>query len=111
MPRDIDFPVIKEQILDAVERVIADYRDKIERVYGEMEKRGVLFSEHGLTPKLELRLTPGGIEATIRYPVDLQHAADIDARVSRALMTALERDAALHTPDGPKVRVKTEVSA
>lgn len=111
LPRNADFGAIKKNLLGAVENVLKDYRDQIESVYHQMEKTGILMSDRGLHPKLELHLTPGGIDATIRYPVDLQHASDIDARVSRELLNALERDTKLQTPEGPAIHLKTEVPA
>jgi small-conductance mechanosensitive channel len=111
VPREADFPTIKKNLLGAVENAIHDYRAEINRLYGEMEKRGILFSERELQPRLELSLKPTAIEVTIRYPVDLPHATDIDARVSHELLTALERDAKLQTPQGPEIHLKTDVPA
>ena len=111
LPREADFGGIKKSLLGAVEGVLRDYHEQIESVYHQMEKTGILIPERGLRPKLELHLTSAGIEATIRYPVDLQHANDIDARVSRELLTALERDTKLQTPEGPSIHLKTDVPA
>ncbi len=111
LPRNADFGAIKKNLLGAVENVLHDYHDQIESVYNQMEKTGILMSDSGLRPKLELHLTSGGIDATIRYPVDLQHASDIDARVSRELLNALERDTKLQTPEGPAIHLKTDVPA
>jgi small-conductance mechanosensitive channel/antitoxin component of MazEF toxin-antitoxin module len=94
VPGNVDFASIKESVLAAVETVLREDRIEIERFYSEMEKRGIMISERSLRPKLELHLTPGGMEATIRYPVNLHRATDIDARVSRALRAALERESA-----------------
>lgn len=109
VPREADFGAIKKNLLGAVEGVLHDYNSDLESVYNHMEKTGIVMSDHGLRPKLELHLKPAGIEATIRYPVDLQHASDIDARVSRELLTALERDSKLQTPEGPSIHLKTDV--
>ncbi len=111
LPRSADFGAIKKNLLGAVENVLRDYHDQIESVYRQMEKTGILMSDRGLRPKLELHMTTGGIDATIRYPVDLQHASDIDARVSRELLNALERDTQLQTPEGPAIHLKTDVPA
>ena len=111
VPRSADFGAIKKNLLGAVESVLRDYNADIETVYHHMEKTGIVMSDRGLRPKLELHLTPGGIDATIRYPVDLQHASDIDARVSRELLTALEHDSKLQTPEGPSIHLKTDVPA
>jgi small-conductance mechanosensitive channel len=111
LPRQADFGAINKGLLGAVESVLRDYRESIEGSYHQIEKTGILISDAGLHPKLELHLTSGSIDATIRYPVDLHHAADIDARVSRELLSALERDAGLQTPEGPGIHLKAEVPA
>lgn len=111
VPREADFGAIKKSLLGAVEDVLRDYHESIEGGYHQLEKTGILMSDRGLRPKLELQLSHGGVDATIRYPVDLQHATDIDARVSRALLTALERDSKLQTPEAPAIQLKTDVPA
>lgn len=111
VPREADFGLIKKSLVGAVEGVLRDYQDAIQRSYGEVEKTGILMSERGLRPKLEFHLTTSGIETTIRYPVDLQHSSDIDARVSRELLNALERDSKLQSPSGPSIELKTDVPA
>ncbi|HEY6465330.1 MAG TPA: hypothetical protein VIY69_05020, partial [Candidatus Acidoferrales bacterium] len=111
VPREADFGLIKKSLVGAVENVLRDYQTELEHAYGEMEKTGILMSQRQLHPLLELHLTTGGIEATIRYPVDFQHASDIDARVSRELLNTLERDSKLRTPAGPSIQLKTEVPA
>ena len=40
-------------------------------------------------PVSRLRLTQSGLEVIIRYPVELDEAADIDDRITRELLTAL----------------------
>ena len=111
VPHDADFDLVRKSLLGAVEDVLRDYHEDISRAYGELEKTGILISERGFRPKLELHLTTSGIEATVRYPVDLQHATDIDARVSRALLNVLERESKLQTAAGPSIRLKTDVPA
>ncbi len=110
LPRDADFAGIRKSLLGAVENALLEFRPDIERVFREMEKRGILFSERGLQPKLELRLTPDGIEAIVRYPVDLHHATEIDSRVSRELQAVLERDFKNQSAATPDIRLKTDAS-
>lgn len=111
VPREADFGLIKKSLVGAVETVLRDYQKELEHAYGEMEKTGILMSQRELRPLLELHLTTSGIEATIRYPVDFQHASDIDARVSRELIDALARESKLQAPTGPSIQLKTEVPA
>ena len=41
-------------------------------------------------PVSRLRLAQGGLEVVIRYPVELDNAAEIDDRITRELLSALE---------------------
>lgn len=43
-----------------------------------------------LQPKTRLRFVQSGIEVVIRFPVDLQHATEIDDRLTRELLTVIE---------------------
>jgi hypothetical protein len=40
-------------------------------------------------PQVQLRFTPAGVEALVRYPVHLQHQAEIDERVSEEILKVL----------------------
>jgi len=111
VPRAADFGAIRKTLLGAVESVLQDYRGEIQEVYEQMEKTGILIKDRGLHSNLDLHLTSGEIQATIRYPVDLQHANEIDARVSREILTALERDSNLQSAGGPSIRLKSDAPA
>ena len=111
VPREADFGVINKTLLGAVESVLHNYQKDLEASYHQIEKTGILMSERTLRPKLELHLKSDGIETTIRYPVDLQHANDIDARVSREILSELERDSKLRTTASPEIHLKTDVPA
>jgi len=109
VPRQADFTLVRKKLLDAADGVLRDYTDDIARQYRQMEKTGMLFSEKGLRPRVGLRLLSSGVEVTIRYPVDLQHAAEIDARMSRELVVTLEEET--ESEAAPKVSVKADVPA
>lgn len=107
VPKQADFTAVRKKLLDAAESVLRDYHDDIARQYQQMEKTGMLVSEKGLRPKVGLRLLSSGVEVTIRYPVDLQHGAEIDARMSSELVTTLESE----SESTSAVHVKTDVPA
>ncbi len=46
----------------------------------------------GLKPSVRLRLTPAGLEALIRFPAALPHAGEIDERVTRELLKAVDQE-------------------
>ena len=107
VPRQADFTQVRTRLLEAAENVLQQYRDDIARQYHLMEKTGMLVSEKGLRPRVNLRLSAAAVEVTIRYPVDLQHAAEIDARISRELVGVLEEESESRQP-APTVRVKAD---
>lgn len=107
VPKQADFTAVRKKLMEAAENVLRDYHDDIARQFQHMEKTGLLVSEKGLRPKVALRLSSSSVEVTIRYPVDLQHSAEIDARMSRELVTILESESEL----SQSVRVKTDVPA
>ncbi|HTU34452.1 MAG TPA: hypothetical protein VMF66_11685 [Candidatus Acidoferrum sp.] len=107
VPKKADFTAVRRKLLEAAENVFRDYHDDIARQFQQMEKTGLLVSEKGLRPKVGLRLSSSGVEVTIRYPVDLQHGAEIDARMSRELIAILESESESTAP----VRVETDVPA
>jgi hypothetical protein len=109
VPRQADFTLVRKRLLEASEKVLSDYQDAIASQYRQMEKTGMLVSEKELQPRVALRLSSAAVEVTIRYPVDLQHAAEIDARMSRELVVTLEEE--VSETQTPQVRVKTDVPA
>ena len=90
-------------MLAAVDGVLADYREEMERQTQEIARTVVSTPVGSLQPKVELRFIATGVEAVIRYPVDLKNSAEIDERVARAVLTALEQD--------PKVQLAADGAA
>jgi len=87
---DNDYDLAEKRMLSAVEGVYAKYRDKILQQYHHIENTysfGVDLPE----PKSRLHLTQTGLEVVIRYPLELEHAAEIDDEITRSLLDALEK--------------------
>jgi small-conductance mechanosensitive channel len=110
---ETDHASIKERLLKAVGTVLADYQEEIERQNREIERTRISTSGTSLQAKIQLRFSSSGVEALIRYPVDLQHAAEIDERVSQELLKTLDRESKLKLAgsDSPDIRLRTDVSA
>ena len=107
-----DFKTVRERLLRPVENVLADYHDELERQNRAMERSLIIAPTDGLRPKIRLRLTSGGLEATILFPVDLGHAGEIDERVTRELMNAVEQEPKLRLAgSAPEIRVKSDLPA
>jgi small-conductance mechanosensitive channel len=86
-----DTAVAESRLLGAVEKIFAEYKNRIEQEHKHMQS---LLNVRGATPKptSRLRLTQTGLEVIIRYPVELDNAAEIDDRITRELLAALERE-------------------
>jgi small-conductance mechanosensitive channel len=86
-----DYAMVEKRLLGAVEKVFAEYREKMERQRRQMERTLSFSLPSDLTPQSRLQLTSAGIEAVIRFPVDYQDAADVDDRVIRELLKAIDQ--------------------
>jgi small-conductance mechanosensitive channel len=107
-----DFKAVRERLLRAVESVLVDYRDEMERQHRAMERNLITTPADGLRPKIRLRLTPAGLEAMIFFPVDLQHAVEIDERVTRELMKAVDQEPKLKLAgSAPAISLRTDLPA
>lgn len=87
---DSDYALAEKRILGAVEKVYADYHDRIEQQYREMERTLNIVTQVP-KPRSRLRLTQTGLEVVIRFPVELESATEIDDRITREVLRALEQ--------------------
>ena len=86
LPPGADYAALKDQLVAAVTDVIKDYREDILRQTQEIQKAS---SSHGSgepQSQVQLRFSAAGVDALVRYPVQLTLAAEIDERVSRELL-------------------------
>ena len=88
---DSDVPIAESRLLGAVETVYAEYKDRIEQEYRQMQTQ---LNVRAVAPKpvSRLRLAQSGLEVVIRYPVELDNAAEIDDRITRELLNALGQE-------------------
>ncbi|MBB6093040.1 small-conductance mechanosensitive channel [Povalibacter uvarum] len=89
LPPGADYAVIKDELVAAVNDVLNDYRDDIVRQSQEIQKAASSNETGDPQPQVQLRFSPDGVEAVVRYPVQLSHAAEIDERVSRELLNVI----------------------
>jgi len=112
VPPDVDYGLVEKRLLGVVTDIYSEYREEMEKQYRHMEKTLANAPVGALQPASRLQLTPSGLEISIRYPVDLVHASEIDDRVTRELLSALDREPGLKAVDSgkPPLRLKTEIS-
>jgi small-conductance mechanosensitive channel len=97
----------EHRMMEAVNKVYAEYRDKME-VQRRNVERSLNSTIAAFSPESRLHLTQTSLEVVIRYPVDLAHAGEIDNRVTREILDALERDPALRLQVSAGPTISTE---
>lgn len=98
---------VEQRMIEAVNKVFAEYRDKMELQRRNVE-RSLNSTITAFSPESRLHLTQTSLEVVIRYPVEMGSAGEIDNRVTRAILDALEADPnlRLHVSAGPTIRAE-----
>jgi small-conductance mechanosensitive channel len=111
LPADSDYHDIAERLQAAVEEVLAEYRDELEKQRRYMERTLSTSSVTELRPRHRLRVAANTVEVVIRYPVEFQHANEIDDRVTRELLRVVGKEPGLKaTAKGaPSLTVMTDI--
>jgi small-conductance mechanosensitive channel len=103
LPPGADYAAAKQKLMTAVTDALTDYRAEIIRQTKEIERTTLSSSAGDAQPQVQLHFSAGSVEAHVRYPVHLQHAAEIDERVTEALaavVSHLPAAAAVPAPAG-----------
>jgi small-conductance mechanosensitive channel len=89
---ETDYHAAKDRIVKAVESALGHYRENIDSQRRMVERNLSTVSAGELQPKVRLHYAASGIEATVRYPVEIEKAADIDDHLMRELLAAVEQE-------------------
>jgi small-conductance mechanosensitive channel len=90
LPPASDFSALKEKLLAAANHVIEEYRDDIVRQTKEIQRTTSSSQSAGeAQAQVQLKFSAASVDAVVRYPVQLQRAAEIDERISRELLGVL----------------------
>jgi len=89
VPAGADYASAKEKLNAAVIDALKDYHHEIQRQTQEIQRATWSGSGGAALPTVQLKFSANGVEAHVRYPVHLQHAAEIDERVSQALLQVI----------------------
>ena len=105
-----DYRMIQERIATAMDIALKDHRPEMERQMRHMEQ--TLSSIHAIEvmPKTSLHFTASGIEVTVRFPVALQNAAEIDDRVIHELYAVIEQEPKLKLVESGRPTLRTDLS-
>jgi small-conductance mechanosensitive channel len=89
---ETDYRAAEKRLLDAVIQVFEEYREQMDVQRRSMERALNRATIRAFVPESHLHLTSTGLEVVIRYPVELDNAAEIDDRVTRALVETIEQE-------------------
>jgi len=105
LPVAEDSAAIERRLLAAVESVYAEFREVIERQHSTAQS---LLSVTTTIPRPEsrLRFVDSELEITIRYPVEIDRAAEIDGRVTREVAAQLEKDSKCALAGGSAYKIQ-----
>jgi hypothetical protein len=94
LPAVGDYAALKDKLLAAIAAVLNQYTEEIVRQTKEIERTTASTTVNDATPQVQMHLSNGKMEALIRYPVHLQHAAEIDERVAQAVLKVIAEQSA-----------------
>jgi small-conductance mechanosensitive channel len=92
LPSGGDAASLKTRLFEAVSNVLKDYRDDILRQTQEIQRTAQAHGSADAHPQVQLRFSAEGVDALVRYPVELMHAAEIDERVSREVLNVISSE-------------------
>ena len=101
-----DYQEAEKRMLEAVNSVFAEYKEDIERQHHHMVRELAPLTMDTPAPESRLDLTDAGLAVSLRYPVDLDNAAEIDDRITRAVLTATARKPQLRIVGSGKPQVQ-----
>ncbi|HKD81758.1 MAG TPA: mechanosensitive ion channel domain-containing protein [Candidatus Angelobacter sp.] len=104
-----DYRQVEQRVIEIVNSVYAEYKDRMEAQRRSVE-RSLNSTLGAFAPESRVHLTQTSVEVVIRYPVELSSAAEIDDRITRELLDAIERDSKLRRQisGGPTLKVEEE---
>jgi small-conductance mechanosensitive channel len=85
---------VEQKVLDTVTSVYSEYKHSIDRQHALVE-RILDASVAAPAPKAQVHFIDSGLELTVRFPVEISRASDIDDEMTRKLMELISGDAEL----------------
>src|SRR6266481_6124462 len=89
LPTVKDYAALKDRLLAAISDVSSNYTEEIARQTKEIVRSTSSSSVSDAAPQVQMHLADGKMQALIRYPVHLQHAAEIDERVAQVVLKVI----------------------
>jgi hypothetical protein len=103
-----EYHVVRDRVTAAVDAAFGEFHEKMESQRRQMEMTLSSISATELKPKIRLHFTAAGIEVSIHFPVELDTASEIDDRIMKELLTAIEKEPQLKLVGSQMPTVKAE---
>jgi small-conductance mechanosensitive channel len=87
-----DYQQVEARLHQAVETAFRDYRDALEQQRQQLERNLSAISSVQLRPTVRLNFTAAGTEVVIDYPVVLRLAVEIDEKLMREVLAAVDHE-------------------
>jgi small-conductance mechanosensitive channel len=87
-----NYQEVEKRLTDAVDSVFSEYKEALESQRQRVEQSLATSTLKTFSPQSRLHLTQTGLEVVIRYPLELEKSSEIDDRITRALLDAIERE-------------------
>ena len=88
---ETDHRLAEERLMGAVKAVYSEYA-QILRVQHEVAEQELHVDMEDPEPQGRLRFVEAGLELVVRYPVELRRASEIDDKVTRKLLDAIQAE-------------------
>jgi small-conductance mechanosensitive channel len=107
---DSDYTVVEQRLLTAIDAAFEDLEEDFAQLGHRMQKSLTSIVVGPLAPRLRFKLTPAGLEAVLRFPVEMSMAEEIDDRVARELVQAINTEPRLKVlaADVPTMQIRAE---
>jgi len=102
---DVDYVLAEQSISTAVAGVYETYKPELDQQHRVLES-SLAIHIASTEPQTRLRLMETGLEIVILYPVVLTQAAEIDDRMTHALLDAIEGEPRLRLVGGGLTNIK-----
>ena len=109
---DSDYHAVDQRLRAAVEVALRDYSKSLEQQRRQMERTLGFVSIGSLAPAVRFHFTAAGLEVVLRFPVESGKAAEIDDRVTKEVLRAINQEPKLTlvAAEAPTSHLKTEIA-
>jgi len=88
---DSDHRLAEKRLMAAAQAVFADYQEEIDRQHAQARRSGAVPAPPP-RPVGRVRFVAAGLEFTLRYPVEIARASEVEDRLTRQLLAAIEEE-------------------